>query len=76
MVANEFGEAASTPIPSSAYFAAGLVLFVLTLIVNILARWFVARGTRKQRGTGGRDADIPRAVAAATLSDTPLGDPS
>ncbi len=50
MIANEFGEAASTPIHSSALFAAGLVLFVLTLIVNILARWFISRGTRRQRG--------------------------
>ncbi|HEY2004890.1 MAG TPA: phosphate ABC transporter permease subunit PstC, partial [Solirubrobacteraceae bacterium] len=38
VIANEFGEAASTPIHSSALFAAGLVLFVLTLIVNIIAR--------------------------------------
>jgi ABC-type phosphate transport system permease subunit len=69
VIANEFGEAASTPIHSSALFAAGLVLFVLTLLVNILARWFVARGTRGQRGSSGADPDIPVAVAAATLGD-------
>ncbi len=53
VIANEFGEAANTPIHSSALFAAGLVLFVLTLIVNIIARWFVARGTRGSRVAGG-----------------------
>jgi phosphate ABC transporter permease protein PstC len=53
VIANEFGEAANTPVHSSALFAAGLVLFVLTLIVNVLARGFVARGTRGRRGTGG-----------------------
>jgi phosphate ABC transporter permease protein PstC len=50
VIANEFGEA--TGIHSSALFAAGLVLFVLTLIVNIIARWFVVRGQRKQTGSG------------------------
>jgi phosphate ABC transporter permease protein PstC len=38
VIANEFGEAASTPVYSSALFAAGLVLFVVTLIINALAR--------------------------------------
>ena len=54
MIANEFGEAANVPIHASALFAAGLVLFVLTLIVNIIARWFVAaRHARLARGAGG-----------------------
>jgi phosphate ABC transporter permease protein PstC len=53
VIANEFGEAAATPIHSSALFAAGLVLFVLTLIINIVARRFIARGQRGKRGTGG-----------------------
>jgi phosphate ABC transporter permease protein PstC len=53
VIANEFGEAANVPVHSSALFAAGLVLFMLTLAVNIVARWFVARGTRGRRGTGG-----------------------
>jgi phosphate ABC transporter permease protein PstC len=52
VIANEFGEAANNPLHKSALFAAGLVLFVLTLLVNIIARWFVARGTRGQRGAG------------------------
>jgi phosphate ABC transporter permease protein PstC len=50
VIASEFGE--STGIHTSALFAAGLVLFVLTLIVNIVARWYVARGAHGRRGTG------------------------
>ena len=46
VIANEFNEAANQPLHASALFAAGLVLFVLTLLVNILARYFVVRGTR------------------------------
>ena len=46
VIANEFGEAASTPIHSSALFAAGLVLFVLTLLVNGIARLLVIRAAR------------------------------
>jgi phosphate ABC transporter permease protein PstC len=53
VIANEFGEAANQPLHSSALFAAGLVLFVLTLLINIVARWFVARGTRGRRTGGG-----------------------
>jgi ABC-type phosphate transport system permease subunit len=49
VVANEFGEAASTPVHSSALFAAGLVLFVLTLLVNVVARRFVVRGVHGKR---------------------------
>jgi phosphate ABC transporter permease protein PstC len=51
VIANEFGEA--TGIHTSALFAAGLVLFVLTLIVNIIARWFISRGSHGTRGAGG-----------------------
>src|SRR5437764_7068457 len=53
VIANEFGEAANTPIHTSALFTAGLVLFILTLIVNVIARWFVSRGRHGRRGTGG-----------------------
>jgi phosphate ABC transporter permease protein PstC len=52
VIANEFGEAGDQPLHSSALFAAGLVLFVLTLFVNIIARWFVSRGTRGMRAAG------------------------
>jgi phosphate ABC transporter permease protein PstC len=65
VIANEFGEAAATPIHSSALFAAGLVLFVLTLIVNIFARQFIARGQRGQRGTGGTGVTVAQAGVAA-----------
>ena len=50
VIAAEFGEAQGIHI--SALFAAGLVLFVLTLIVNVIARWFVSRGSHGTRGTG------------------------
>jgi phosphate ABC transporter permease protein PstC len=67
VIANEFGEAASTPIHSSALFAAGLVLFVLTLIVNIIARYFVHRGTRGGRGSSAPDEDVVVAAQSATV---------
>src|SRR5512133_821494 len=41
VVANEFGEAASDPLHRAALIAAGLVLFVLTLFVNLIARFYV-----------------------------------
>jgi phosphate ABC transporter permease protein PstC len=69
VIANEFGEAANTPIHSSALFAAGLVLFVLTLIVNIIARWFVSRGTRGRRHAGG--GDVVGAAGAAVAAGGP-----
>jgi phosphate ABC transporter permease protein PstC len=50
VIANEFGEAANDPIHRAALIAAGLVLFVLTLVVNMIARGFVVRGQRKRAG--------------------------
>jgi phosphate ABC transporter permease protein PstC len=49
VIANEFGEAANNPLHKSALIAAGVVLFVLTLLVNLVARWFVNRGRRGKR---------------------------
>jgi phosphate ABC transporter permease protein PstC len=49
VIANEFGEAANKPIHKSALIAAGVVLFVLTLLVNLVARWFVNRGRHGKR---------------------------
>ena len=46
VIANEFGEAASDPAHRAALIAAGLVLFVLTLVVNAVARSFVVRAER------------------------------
>jgi phosphate transport system permease protein len=63
VIANEFGEAANVPIYKSALFEAGLVLFVLTLLVNIVARRFVTRGTRGRRAAGG-------AMTGVALEDT------
>ena len=56
VIANEFGEA--TGLHRSALFAAGLVLFVLTLLVNGLARIFVSRAAR-----AGKGAPTPQAAA-------------
>src|SRR5919198_1633416 len=65
VIANEFGEAASIPVYSSALFAAGLLLFVVTLIINALARQVVnlgdperraARARRKARRAAAREA--------------------
>jgi phosphate ABC transporter permease protein PstC len=56
VIANEFGEAASQELHRSALIAAGLVLFVLTLIINGLARGFVihaSHGRRVQTGVQG-----------------------
>jgi phosphate ABC transporter permease protein PstC len=55
VIANEFGEAASDPIHRAALIAAGLVLFVLTLIVNGLARYYVNRASRP--------ASVPKGMA-------------
>jgi phosphate ABC transporter permease protein PstC len=50
VIANEFGEAAADPLHRASLIAAGLVLFVLTLVVNAAARALVVRGpARRQR---------------------------
>jgi phosphate ABC transporter permease protein PstC len=46
VIANEFGEAASDKLHTAALIAAGLLLFVLTLIINAFARYFVIRSER------------------------------
>jgi phosphate ABC transporter permease protein PstC len=58
VIANEFGEAQE--LHRSALFAAGLVLFVLTLLVNVAARVIVARASR---GTGRRHTEYVEAQA-------------
>ena len=66
VIANEFGEAQG--LHRSALFAAGLVLFVLTLLVNGLARMIVIRGARGTRGPAvltGKDGGGGAAGAAA-----------
>jgi ABC-type phosphate transport system permease subunit len=65
VLANEFGEA--TGLHRSALFAAALVLFVLTLLVNALARIFVMRAARGSKtpttGPGEGPGDLEAAVA-------------
>jgi phosphate ABC transporter permease protein PstC/phosphate ABC transporter permease subunit PstA len=67
VIANEFSEAASTPIHRSALFAAGLTLFLLTLFVNIVARRYINRAQREK--TGPRRA--LRLGQAGTASEAP-----
>lgn len=64
VIANEFGEA--TGLHRSALFAAALVLFVLTLVVNGFARVMVVRAARPTRTTkaGGSSAGGDEAPAS------------
>jgi phosphate ABC transporter permease protein PstC len=64
VIANEFGEAQG--VHRSALFAAGLVLFVLTLLVNALARVLVSRASRTRASAGRRGAapETPSIVGA------------
>ncbi len=69
VIANEFGEATGTH--RSALFAAGLVLFVLTLLVNGVARFFVVRAGR---ATGPPRAEDHGPVAVPVVAtDTVAG---
>jgi ABC-type phosphate transport system permease subunit len=43
VIALQFGEAESTPLYKSSLFTAGLILFALTLLVNLGARRYVVR---------------------------------
>jgi phosphate ABC transporter permease protein PstC len=63
VIANEFGEAQG--VHRSALFAAGLVLFVLTLLVNGIARYFVIRSARSTRTTSTPAASGSSLVAGA-----------
>ncbi len=49
VIANEFGEAASDPVHRASLIAAGLLLFVLTLAVNLVARLYVNRAAGASR---------------------------
>ena len=64
VIANEFGEAQG--LHRSALFAAGLVLFVLTLLVNVIARLLVLRAARARapkRTAQDRAENVPPAIA-------------
>ena len=47
VIAHEFGEASSDPTHRSALIGLAVLLFVFTLIVNMLARWYAGRADRK-----------------------------
>ena len=49
IIALQFGEATGGEF-RSALIGLGLFLFVLTILVNLVARWFVERSTRRSRG--------------------------
>jgi phosphate ABC transporter permease protein PstC len=66
VIANEFGEA--TGLHRSALFAAALVLFVLTLFVNALARLFVLRAARAGKGPAATPTGNAGDLAAATAA--------
>jgi phosphate ABC transporter permease protein PstC len=53
VIALNFGEAESTPLYKSSLLFAGLVLFVLTLAVNLVARRYVVRTSRPGNSAGG-----------------------
>jgi phosphate ABC transporter permease protein PstC len=59
VIANEFGEAANDKLHAGALIAAGLVLFVLTLVINFAARALV----RRAEGKGERVKTVPAGVA-------------
>src|SRR4051794_14974855 len=75
VIANEFGEAASDPVHRAALIAAGLVLFVLTFIVNGVARVLVNRGRHERRAPDGGDA-VTATQAAAALATPEASAPS
>jgi phosphate ABC transporter permease protein PstC len=58
VIANEFGEAASDKLHLGALIAAGLVLFVLTLVVNGLARALVNRASRGRRSAAAAEQGV------------------
>ena len=64
VIANEFGEAANDKLHSGALIAAGLVLFVLTLVINAAARSLVVRAERRSNGPPPAAATMPATAAA------------
>jgi len=68
VIALQFGEAQSTPLYKSTLFAAGLILFVITLLVNLVARRYVVRAGRGKRVGGG---DAAPGIAEAEPEPSP-----
>ncbi len=48
VIANEFGEASG--VFRAALMGIGVLLFVFTIIINVIARWVVERSARRKRG--------------------------
>jgi phosphate ABC transporter permease protein PstC len=67
VIANEFGEAQG--LHRSALFAAGLVLFVLTLLINALARVLVSRASRTRASA----SSPPAAPATPSIAGAVAG---
>ena len=63
VIANEFGEASAVPLYSSALFACGLLLFIVTLVVNGLARYIVSLGDIERRVERARRSERKSAAA-------------
>lgn len=76
VIANEFGEAAATPVHRSALLAAGLALFVLTLLVNVVARRFVSRSRGNRAIRSSRSAATPAHETAPRADDPTVARPS
>jgi phosphate transport system permease protein len=65
VIANEFGEAANDKLHAGALIAAGLVLFVLTLVINAAARALVRRAERNGLARPGGNRPPPTAGTAS-----------
>ena len=57
VIANQWGEASGES--ESALIGLGLILFVITIIVNLIARAVVQRSMRRSGGPDGRRSDQP-----------------
>jgi phosphate ABC transporter permease protein PstC len=64
IIANEFQEAANDKLHSGALVAAGLVLFVMTLVINAFARAYVRRAERRNMAP----PPVPETGDAVTLA--------
>ncbi len=69
VIANEFGEAADNNLHKAALISCGLVLFLLTLIVNFIARWIV-EGAERRRHAGAPPAEPVEAQPSFTPVQT------
>jgi phosphate ABC transporter permease protein PstC len=74
VIASEFGEAANDKLHAAALIAAGLVLFVLTLVVNGIARAIVNRAEKRQMGGGGEAPPPGGAIVALTPIETKVSE--